>query len=329
MDTSQINRIRILYILKIFEEHSDDEHPLSTSEIINYLAEDYNIPAHRTTIPKEIDALNEYGACIDVIEGKPNKYYWSNRTFEIPEIKLLIDAVLSSKFITADKSDTLIKKLYTLVSENQAKDLKRNIIIADRIKPDNEKILYWINELHTAINLKQQVELQYFEYDANKEKILKHDGQMYIFSPYTLAWNGDCYYVIGFSQNHNKVVKFRVDRIATLKIINNEAVPMPQDFDMSAFLKKVFTMYDGEEETVELLCRNDMMKCIVDRFGENVPTEIVNSEYFKATAEVYLSPSFYAWIFSFKGNIKITAPMNVLSEYNNMLREALEDRINR
>ena len=325
MDTNQVNRIRILYILKILIERSDEDHPLSTGDIINYLSQDYNIPAHRTTIPKEIDALNKSEFFIDIIEGKPNKYYWTNRTFEIPEIKLLIDAVLSSKFITADKSEILIKKLYTLVSENQAKELKRNIIIADRIKPDNEKILYWINELHTAINLQQQVELQYFEYNVNKEKILKHNGQKYIFSPYSLAWNGDYYYVIGFSQNHDKVVKFRVDRIATLKITNNKAVPMPQDFDMSAFLKKVFTMYDGEEETVELLCRNDMMKCIVDRFGENIPTEIVTPEYFKATAQVYLSPLFYAWVFSFEGKIKITAPGNVVSEYNNMLKQALED----
>ena len=187
---------RILYLQKILLERSDEENPLSTTQLINILNDEYGISAHRTTITKDIV----------VIHSTQSKYFVASRKFELPELKLLIDAVESSKFITSKKSDALIEKIHTMTSAGQVEKLRRNNYVVNRIKPDNEQIYYIIDTINEAINSGKQISFQYYDYTGLKKKVLKNKGEVYKLSPYKLLWNGDNYYVIGYSEKKSKVI---------------------------------------------------------------------------------------------------------------------------
>lgn len=314
---------RILYLLKILNQYSDEDHPLSTNQLIDILKDDYGIAAHRTTISKDIAALQEFGIDIVIIHSTQSKYFIGSRDFELPELKLLIDAIESSKFITAKKSEQLINKIHTLTSDNQVSKLKRNNFVVDRIKPDNEQIYYIVDAINDAINQDKQISFQYYDYCGLKKKVLKNKGEVYTLSPYYLVWNTDCYYVLGFSEKHNKVVTFRVDRIAaTPKILNSSSILKPVNFDLNEFTKSVFFMYDGALQTVELRCDNSLMKTVIDRFGEDVTTYAYDMKSFRVVTEISASPTFYGWVFGFSGKLEILAPENVKEEYKKMIIDA-------
>lgn len=317
---------RILYLQKILLERTDEEYPLSTTQLIGILNEEYGISAHRTTITKDIAALVEYGLDIVTIHSTQSKYFVASRQFELPELKLLIDAVESSKFITQKKSNTLIEKIHTLTSPGQVSKLKRNNYIADRIKPDNEQIYYIVDTINDAINEGRQISFQYYDYTGLKKKVLKNKGEVYKLSPYHLLWNGDYYYVIGYSEKKGKIVTFRVDRIAsTPEILEKESVPQPEDFNIAAFTKKVFYMYDGDEVTVDLRCDNSLMKTMIDRFGEDVTTLAYDMTSFRLITEVSASQTFFGWVFGFGGKVQILAPAEVKEQYKQMIMTATKD----
>ena len=217
---------RILYLLKILLERTDEEHPLSTTQLIGILNEEYGISAHRTTITKDIAALVEYGLDIVTIHSTQSKYFVASRKFELPELKLLIDEVESSKFITKKKSETLIEKIHTMTSPGQVAKLKRNNYVVNRIKPDNEQIYYIIDAINEAINAGKQISFQYYDYTGLKKKVLKNKGEIYKLNPYKLLWCGDYYYVLGYSEKKSKVINFRVDRIASKpEILDKDIIP--------------------------------------------------------------------------------------------------------
>ena len=197
---------RILYLQKILLERTDEENPLSTTQLINILNDEYGISAHRTTVTKDIAALQEFGMDIVTIHSTQSKYFVASRKFELPELKLLIDAVESSKFITKKKSKTLIEKIHTMTSPGQVAKLKRNNYVVNRIKPDNEQIYYIIDAINDAINAGKQISFQYYDYTGLKKKVLKNKGEVYKLSPYKLLWCGDYYYVLGYSPIHEKPV---------------------------------------------------------------------------------------------------------------------------
>ena len=207
------SKIRLLRILELLKTQTDENHPLTIADMEAALLDKWNLTAYRVTIQKDIAALCAAGYDIVTVRSTQNKYYLSSRLFELPELKLLIDAVESSKFITEKKSRLLTEKLTTLASINEASVLKRNISIADRVKSGNEQIYYIMDALNEAINTNRKVRFLYFEYDGRKRKALKNGGNPYILSPYTLTWNGDFYYVVGWSEKHGKIATFRVDRI--------------------------------------------------------------------------------------------------------------------
>lgn len=316
---------RILYLQKILLERTDEEHPLSTTQIIGILNDEYGISAHRTTITKDIAALVEYGLDIVTIHSTQNKYFVADRRFELPELKLLIDAVESSKFITKKKSDALIEKIHTLTSSGQVSKLKRNSYIADRIKPDNEQIYYIVDTINDAINEGRQISFQYYDYTGLKKKVLKNKGEIYKLSPYHLLWNGDYYYVIGYSEKRGKIVTFRVDRIAAQpNILSAKAVEKPKDFDLAEFTREVFFMYDGNKMTVDLRCDNSLMKTMIDRFGEDVTTLAYDMTSFRLITEVASSQTFLGWVFGFGGKVQILAPESVKEQYREMIMLAVE-----
>lgn len=320
---------RILYLQKILLERTDEEHPLSTTQLIGILNDEYGISAHRTTITKDIAALVEYGLDIVTIHSTQSKYFVASRRFELPELKLLIDAVESSKFITKKKSDALIKKIHTLTSSGQVSKLKRNNYVADRIKPDNEQIYYIVDTINDAINRERQISFQYYDYTGLKKKVLKNKGEVYKLSPYHLLWNGDYYYVVGYSEKKGKVVTFRVDRIAaTPEILEKESVPQPENFNIADFTKEVFFMYDGDNVTVDLRCDNSLMKTMIDRFGEDVTTLAYDMTSFRLITEVSASPTFFGWVFGFGGKVQILAPAEVKEQYRQMIQNEF-DAINK
>ena len=315
---------RILYLLRILEQYTDEEHPLTTKQLIDKLQDEYGISAHRTTLTKDIAALQEFGVDIVTVHSTQSKYFIGSRKFELPELKLLIDAVESSRFITAKKSESLIRKIHTLTSQGQVSKLRRNNYVVDRIKPDNEQIYYIVDTINDAINEGKQISFQYHDYSGLKKKVLKNKGEIYKLSPYKLIWSGDYYYVIGYSEKKGKVINFRVDRIAAAPtILSENAIPVPKDFDLENFTKEVFFMFSGDEVEVDLQCDNSLMKTMIDRFGENVKTLAYDMTSFRLITEVSVSPTFFGWVFGFDGKVKILGPKNVKEQYYKMISEAM------
>jgi predicted DNA-binding transcriptional regulator YafY len=317
------NKSRILYVLRFLQEKSDEKHPVSTKQILDYL-ETQGFKTHRRTVYDDIKLLIDFGVDVVPVKSTQNLYFVGDRQFETPELKLLIDAVLSSKVITPKKSSVLANKLRGLMSEHQMAEFAEEFHIADRIKPKNESVYLTTDTIQNAINEKKQIRFKYFEYLADKSKVLKHNGYEYSLSPYDFFWNEDKYYVFGYSPKHGKVVKFRVDRMDKVKKSHEEAVPCPEDFDIAVFCKQVFGMYDGDKATIELKCRNDLMKVIIDQFGDNVHTEIIDAEWFKVKTGVSISPTFFGWLFQFTERMVLLSPDEVIREYGETLIKAKE-----
>lgn len=311
-------RKRVLLILKLLNEKSDENNPLTTNDITEYLLEN-GITVDRKTFGEDMDFLiNEMKYDIVMIKGSPNKYFMGDRIFELPELKLLIDAVSSAHFINKKKSREIIKKLTSFASEAQKKQLIRNVFAAGKTKSDNAKIYYIVDTINDAINTKKKISFRYYEYNGKKEKVLRHDGEEYVISPYALYWNEDNYYVVGYSDKRESITQFRVDRLCKPKVIEEKAVKKPDGFNISDYGKKIFRMFGGEETLVTLECKNELMKYIIDQFGIEVETEAKTDDTFIAKVPVELSPTFYGWIFQFAGQMKILEPAEAVDEYRRM-----------
>ena len=306
----------LLLLRQYLHQHTDEQHPVSVTDILAFWQQ-HGIQAGRKSVYTDIELLQNVGMDIVCVKSSQNKYFVGQRLFELPELKLLVDAVESSRFITEKKSTALIKKLGHLTSTAQAEQLNRRIYMGGTPKPENESIYYNVDTIHNAVQKKQQITFQYFEYTPKKEKILKHDGYKYRFSPYAMIWNRDCYYTVGWSEKHGKIAQFRVDRMTAVEPLEHTAVQTP-DFDPAEYVRKVFGMYPDDLCTVELLCDNEVMRSVIDRFGENVQTETVDEQHFRATVEVAPSPPFFSWVFTFSGKIRIVSPAAVLEEMRDM-----------
>lgn len=306
----------LLLLRQYLHQHTDEQHPVSVTDILAFWQQ-HGIQAGRKSVYTDIELLQNVGMDIVCVKSSQNKYFVGQRLFELPELKLLVDAVESSRFITEKKSTALIKKLGHLTSTAQAEQLNRRIYMGGTPKPENESIYYNVDTIHNAVQKKQQITFQYFEYTPKKEKILKHDGYKYRFSPYAMIWNRDCYYTVGWSEKHGKIAQFRVDRMTAVEPLEHTAVQTP-DFDPAEYVRKVFGMYPDNLCTVELLCDNEVMRSVIDRFGENVRTETVDEQHFRATVEVAPSPPFFSWVFTFSGKIRIVSPAAVLEEMRDM-----------
>lgn len=319
-------RNRILYIEKLLTECTDEKHPITITDILSHLGE-LGISANRRTVMSDIVQLQEVGLDIVCNKSRQNQYFIGDRHFELPELKMLIDAVQASKFISTNKSRILIEKLFAMASVHQSGELNRQLYVDEQVKTKNESLFYTTDILYSAINAEKQVEFKYYEYNQQKEKLYKHNGQIYEFSPYSLIWNNDRYYVIGFSNNHNKIIKFRVDRIAHPKMIEIPAVPKPGDFNISDYSKIVFQMYEDELHDVILECENKLMKNIIDRFGDDVITKPVSEKRFMVTVTVSTSNTFFGWVFSFGGEMKIISPKKVRDRFTGLFNKHIQDLI--
>lgn len=318
------SKLRPLYLAKILYEQTDEEHYLTTVQLINILEEKYGISAHRQTIKSEIELLRKFGIEIEEVKSVQNRYNICSREFENSELKLLIDAVESAKFITARKSKELVAKLSSLAGDYGAEKLKRNVCCEGRIKSDNERIYIIVDTINEAINEGKKISFPYFQYNVKKQHQLKHNGEAYVLSPLHLVWNGDFYYLVGVAED-NTIKNFRVDRIAKCPtILEENSSQAPEDFNIDDYINTTFRMFNAEHTDVELLCDNDVIDSIIDRFGENIKITEAATENFKITVNVATSHIFYSWIFGFGGKVKILGPDAVREEYVAMLDKARE-----
>ena len=323
-DKKNMVKARLLVLTKMFYELTDENHPMDTFEIIDYLAE-HGVPANTKTLRSDIKLLKDQDIDIVTVSSRPNKYFLGARLFEMPEIKLLLDAVASSRFITKSKSKELTRKLTSLTSNNQKKQLVRHMYTTGRIKPGNENVFYYVDLINNAIELKKKISFQIIEFDGRKKKVLRHGGEVYVMSPYAMYWSDDFYYVVGWSDKRGTMAAYRIDRMEDPQILDEKAVKKPKGFRVTDYSHKVFEMFAGEEVRVKLECRNDLMKYVIDRFGMKFETEPATKDTTYCYVDVCLSPTFYGWIFGFKGEIKILDPVNAIDEMNEMARKALSE----
>ena len=316
------NNIRIIELLRFLYQQTDEAHAVTVSEMIEHL-KGKRIPSVRQTVYTDLEALDTAGIDIVQIKSTQNRYFIGSRIFEYPELKMLVDAVASSKVISAKKSQALIQKLGQLSSIQQAEQLQRLASLSSRVKPHNEKVYYIIDSIHTAILDQHQISFQYYEYTPEKKKILKHDGYRYILDPYALEWKNDHYYLIGYSHKHKGIAHFRVDRLAGVELLDSKFQLMP-DFDVAAYTNKMVDMFAAEHaEQVKLLCSNELMRVIIDHYGEDIEISPYDDSHFTVTIEVNPSGTFYGWVFKFMGEIRILSPQSCVDKMQNIARTFL------
>lgn len=313
------SNIRIIELLRFLYQQTDEAHAVTVSEMIEYL-KSKGIPSVRQTVYTDLEALDTAGIDIVQIKSTQNRYFIGSRIFEYPELKMLVDAVASSKVISAKKSQALIQKLGQLTSNQQAEQLQRLASLSSRVKPHNEKVYYIIDSIQTAILDQHQISFQYYEYTPEKKKILKHDGYRYILDPYALEWKNDHYYLIGYSHKHKGIAHFRVDRLSSVEPLDSKFQPMP-DFDVAAYTNKMVDMFAAEHaEQVKLLCSNELMRVIIDHYGEDIEISPYDDTHFTVIIEVNPSGTFYGWVFKFMGKIRILSPQSCVDKMQDIAR---------
>lgn len=319
-------RLRVLYMYQLLFQHTDAEHQLTTNQIRDIMEKEHGITMHRTTVSGDIEMLKAAGFDVHARRSRQNKYYLDNRQFELPELKILIDAVESSKFITEKKCRLLVEKLSRLTSDAGAEKIKRNLHASGRVRSGNEKGYYIVDAINEAINARKQISFFYTDYDEKKKQILRNGGEPYIVSPYTLIWNGDYYYMVGWNHEQEETRTYRVDRILRQPdILDKEAWPIPEDFDVARYTCEVFRMYDNEEpEEVTLLCHNEVMKGVIDQFGFEIIVKKVDKDHFRTKVKACTSPTFYSWVFQWGGNVRIEGPEKAVCEYKEMAQKVLD-----
>ncbi|MBQ9414503.1 MAG: WYL domain-containing protein [Clostridia bacterium] len=315
-------KIKILYLMKIFYEHTDREHGLTLAQIAQALAE-YRVTAERKTLYDDIEVLREYGMDIAMRRGAAVEYYVKTRDFELPELKLLVDAVQSSKFITVKKSSELIRKLESFSSRYQASQLQRQVKVINRVKTMNESVYTGVDRIHEAIGKGQCVSFFYFDWTVGKEKRLRHDGKRYVVSPWELMWDDEKYYLIAFDDESGTVKHYRVDKMEDVRTIDRPRTGQEalQRFDAAIYSKKTFGMYGGREETVRLCCQNDLAGVMFDRFGMDTMLIPADAEHFDMLVNVHISPPFFAWLLNFGDRVQIVSPAAVREEFGDLLHK--------
>ena len=317
-------KLRPFYLAKILYERTDEDHYLTTAQLMEILEKEHGFKVHRQTIPADVAALRSFGMEIQEVMSSQKRYNLISREYDVAELKLLIDAVESSKFITKKKSEELVAKLSKMAGQNQAEILKRNISPEGRIKYDNESIYLIIDGINEAINAGKKISFLYFKYDVRKEPKLRNEGKPFIFSPHKLVWNGDFYYMVGVFDS-KRVGTFRLDRILKRPdILEEDALPFPVDFDFDKYLQTSFRMYGTKFTTVDLICKNDLMDAILDKFGKDVTTYAYDMENFRVEADVVPSSVFYSWVFGFGGDVVINGPADVKEKYKEMVMKVAE-----
>ncbi len=319
-------KLKLYYLAKIMLEKTDDEHMMSMAEMITEL-EEYGVSADRKSLYDDLQALSVLG--LDIIGEKIGRgfyYHVGNKHFEIAELKLLVDAIQSSKFITEKKSNELIKKLTSFVSVYEAMQLKRQVMVQGRIKTMNESIYYTVDEIHSAISQNKKISFRYMTWDTDKKLVPKRE-EPYIISPWRLTWNDENYYLIAFDSKSGKIKHYRVDKMEKISILNEkrEGKEHFKVFDLAAYTNRAFGMFGGDGTMVTLAVKDEMVGVLIDRFGKDITLKPAKKKgWSEARVDVAVSDQFFGWIFGLGTGVKITAPASVVKAYKSELDNLLE-----
>lgn len=325
MAKSSNQKTKLLRLAQMLLERTDEDHPITVQQIIAELAR-YDISAERKSIYDDLNALRQFGLDVQSRKGKSPGWFIGSREFELPELKLLMDAVQSSRFITQRKSDALIRKLEQLASVHQAGQLQRQVFVSGRVKVMNESIYYNVDKLHSALAAQNAITFRYFEYDLRHEKVFHREGARYTVSPFGLIWNNENYYLVAFDHLNRQLRNYRVDKMTEIALttLPREGRDLYPDFQLAQYGQRHFGMFGGEEVTVTLRGRRRMAGVVWDRFGQDVILVPDGEDHFTVTAPVVLSPQFYGWLFGLDGGLTVIGPERAVEEYRTRLKSALE-----
>ena len=322
MPKSDNQKLKIFYILDYLQKNSHQEHPVRAAELQDMLSQQHNIACERKTIYSDIAALQDYGVDIVSLPGKGGGYYIASRNFELPELKLLIDAVLSSKFLTEKKSRELIEKLCSQCSVYDARLMRRDVLVSGRVKSMNETIYYNVDAIQDAIAENRQIRFRYFDFDLNRER--KYRDREYLASPYGLCQDNENCYLLAHSPRHG-ATSYRVDRMSDIQILEEPRIPCPEltGKALNQYANRLFQMYSGETADVKLRFHRSLVNVVIDRFGRDILLIPDGEEHFVFTVNLAVSPMFLSWVIGFGSKAKILYPQSVVDACKAMCQEAL------
>lgn len=325
MARSANQKLKCLYLRQFLLENTDEAHPVTVSQMIDYLAR-HDIAAERKSIYDDIDGLRSYGLDIEYRKAQDGGYFIANREFQLPELKLLVDAVQSSKFLSLRKSNELIAKLEKLASRHEAQALRRQVYVTHRIKNMNESIYYNVDALHSAIAAGSRITFRYFDWDMNGKKKYRHEGKRYRISPWALLWDDENYYLVGYDAEHAERRHYRVDKMESITQTGEERLgkELFAGFDPAAYSRKVFGMYGGEPQKVTLRFESSMSNIVFDRFGRELILTPEREGGFTVTVEVVPSPQFFAWLTGLGAPVKILSPQPIVQQFCDYLQSVLD-----
>lgn len=312
---------KLLILRNIMIKETDENNSLTVVDIINKLA-GYGVKAERKTVYDDIATLQANN--IDIVcekKGHSNAYYVASRDFQEEELFILADAISSSVFLTKKKSDELIEKLKNLTSKEKSTQLSRNVYIANRAKSYNETIYYSINKIHKGIKENKKIEFKYLEYSITKTVRLKNNGEVYVVSPLYLVWTNDKYYLVAYSDKHEKICNYRVDRMTEVANLSEKSIKLTKDDeDMAKRQRRIYDMYGGEEKDITILMDNSLISVIMDKFGQNVNITKFDDNSFEVRVSVEVSPTFWGWLFTFGDKAKVISPNEMIEEAKKQLK---------
>ncbi|MCR4616472.1 MAG: WYL domain-containing protein [Clostridiales bacterium] len=313
-------KLKLLYIRDYLHDNSDEEHPVSVAKLISYL-ESNNIFVERKTIYDDIAKLRLYGEDIELRRGKYGGYFCASRDFDLPEIKMLVDSVQVSKFITEKQSMDLIKKLEHLANKFDADKLHRQVVVQNRVKTGQTNIFSNIDHISHAINTDCTVRFKYFYYNLQKKIEYRNNENFYEISPFCLLWDNEHYYMLGFDADAGKMKHYRVDRMKSVSATDNQRRGKEEfaKIDISSYQKRVFNMYHGEEKTVEIRFSKGLINVVLDRFGKDtmiIPEK--DGEHFMICVKVDVSDQFYSWLLGFPGECEVISPKEIRDDLRNI-----------
>ena len=325
MSRLENQKMKLYFLGKILMENTDEAHGITMSQILNLL-EKNDISADRKSIYRDIAALEEMGIYVEKEKvGKNFFYKVVEKQFEIAELKLLVDSVSASRFITEKKSRELIGKLESLVSKYEAKELQRSIVVAGRNKTQNESIYYNVDAIHLAMNENRQISFEYLQWNLDKELVPRKD-KPYVVSPWSLLWDQENYYLLAFDEAEGIMKNYRVDKMRRISSLEEKRLGREafEKLDMASYAEKVFGMFYGREETVTILAKNYLIGVILDRFGTDIPVRKEDDEWIRFRVTVAISGQFFGWLLSFGKDMKLISPEAVVTEYRDLLQDVLE-----
>ena len=327
MAAGRNQKLKMLYLIKVLSEETDDQHGLTAQEIITHLNQ-YEVSADRKTLYRDFDELDRFG--LEIIKeqvGRNVYYHLGKRYFELPELKLLVDSVQSAKFITEKKSLELIKKLEGMASRHEAQHMQRQVLLTGRVKTYNESIYYSVDRIHEAINGGVQICFHYYRWTVDKKMELRNGGDWYQVSPWCLAWDDEYYYLIAYDSEDRIMKHYRVDKMLDITVT---AEPRGgeeeyQRFDAAKYAKRVFAMFAGEETRVTLEGPNELVGVVLDRFGKDITLYRKDDDHFIAHVDVAVSPHFLGWVIAVGAGLRITGPDAVVKKMKEMAERLAED----